>query len=249
MTSSDLIYPNESQTKILACTKGEEKQHYAPVQSKGKNPCSVRRSAKRPGKKFRVVRPLGGVSGRKVSNEEGPVALKGYHGTEKSIVESVIAGEILLRPSEGEGEWLGWGIYFWLDSERAWQWAKDRKKFKSPAVLGAVIDLGDCLNLTLKADQELLTKAYHVTAAAYDLKNIPMPENEGRLHRLDCAVIETIQCTREQAGLPRYDTILGAFSRGTQLYPGATFKASDHLQVCVVNLKCLKSFFREKEPS
>src|SRR5439155_1194366 len=51
-------------------------------------------------------------------------------------------------------DWLGHGIYFWEDSYlRALRWAeeeskKSHRKIDLPAVIGATIELGNCLNLT-----------------------------------------------------------------------------------------------------
>ena len=54
----------------------------------------------------------------------------------------------VLRPSENRWDWLGAGAYYWEGApERAMDWAK--KHCKDPAVLGAVIDLGHCMNQTV----------------------------------------------------------------------------------------------------
>lgn len=78
----------------------------------------------------------------------------GFHGCDKSVVDAVIAGKTELLASANDYEWLGSGIYFWENNEdRAWQWAKQLSTRKSssvkePAVIGAIIDLGYCLDLT-----------------------------------------------------------------------------------------------------
>ena len=89
----------------------------------------------------------------------------GFHGCDKSVVDAVVAGKTDLLSSTNGYDWLGNGIYFWENNEeRAWQWAKDLAKrknsqIKEPAVVGAIIDLGYCFDLTdstylqeLKAD-------------------------------------------------------------------------------------------------
>ena len=71
----------------------------------------------------------------------------GYHGCDRKVAERVVAGRDDLKPSQNAWDWLGHGIYFWEDSHgRALRWAKEEakhggSKIKSPAVLGAVIDL------------------------------------------------------------------------------------------------------------
>ena len=78
----------------------------------------------------------------------------GFHGCDKSVVDAVIAGKTELLASANDYDWLGNGIYFWENNEdRAWQWAKQLSTRKSssvkePAVIGAIIDLGYCLDLT-----------------------------------------------------------------------------------------------------
>lgn len=77
----------------------------------------------------------------------------GFHGTDQSIVERVVMQVEPLRPSSNSWDWIGHGIYFWEHSpSRALEFAQSasRRKnstIKTPAVLGAVIDLGNCLDL------------------------------------------------------------------------------------------------------
>ena len=84
----------------------------------------------------------------------------GYHGCDRNLAGRIVAGKTELKPSENAWDWLGHGIYLWEDSPaRALRWAEAEagragSKIKSPAVLGAVVDLGNCLNL---ADTEALT--------------------------------------------------------------------------------------------
>jgi len=59
-------------------------------------------------------------------------------------------------PSSNDYDWLGDGIYFWEhNAQRAYDFAvmmsdqphPSGQKIKKPAVVGAVINLGHCLNL------------------------------------------------------------------------------------------------------
>ena len=83
-----------------------------------------------------------------------PNLILGFHGCDESIAEKVINGGCL-KESTNDYDWLGSGIYFWENNEeRAWQWAKELSKrsnssIKTPAVIGAVIDLGYCFDLCL----------------------------------------------------------------------------------------------------
>jgi hypothetical protein len=75
----------------------------------------------------------------------GPLVL--FHGCDKDVAEAVLSGQATLQPSENDYDWLGNGIYFWVDSpERALSWANLRRS--SPSVIGAFAYPGNCLNLT-----------------------------------------------------------------------------------------------------
>ena len=72
----------------------------------------------------------------------------GYHGCDQAIINDVLTGKHDLRASRNDYDWLGNGIYFWEDSyQRAFQWALQSKRVTHPGVIGAVINLGHCLNL------------------------------------------------------------------------------------------------------
>mgnify|MGYP003492063350 CR=1 FL=1 len=63
-----------------------------------------------------------------------------------------------MKPSRNSYDWLGEGCYFWEnDPTRAFEFARDVKKCKDPFVLGAILDLGYCLDLTCR-DNILLVK-------------------------------------------------------------------------------------------
>jgi hypothetical protein len=79
----------------------------------------------------------------------------GYHGCEGVLTQQIVVGESELKASMNGHDWLGQGIYFWAhDPLRAAEWAADRRfrQLTEPGVVGAVIDLGRCLNL---AEREL----------------------------------------------------------------------------------------------
>ena len=88
----------------------------------------------------------------------------GYHGCDRDIGEMALAGELRLLKSEKSYDWLGAGIYFGeSDPLRALEWAQARRKrgtIKDPFVIGAAIDLANCLDLTLRENLELLRAAY-----------------------------------------------------------------------------------------
>ena len=67
-------------------------------------------------------------------------------------------------------------------------------KVKTRAVVGAVISLGLCLDLTSTSGLEQVRLAYNVFAAvaeATELHSIPQNNGDGLRRNLDCAVINT----------------------------------------------------------
>ena len=123
----------------------------------------------------------------------------GYHGCDESVARKLITGDSLWR-SENPYDWLGNGIYFWQDSPmRAMQWAKAEAKqsgssINNPAVIGAIIKLGNCLNLTDAYYLGLVKEAYDAYADFCKKTSTAVAANKGHDFReryLDCAVFET----------------------------------------------------------
>jgi len=179
----------------------------------------------------------------------------GYHGCDQSVARRVIAAEQELWRSEKPWDWLGHGSYFWEDSPaRAVRWAEDelhRKhgKVTSPAVIGAVIDLGNCLNLVDVGASELVKVAYEAYGVICKASATQEARNRGpglRARYLDCAVMKTLHGLREQDGLHAFDTVRGFFIEGEPLYPGAGFRELDHIQICVRHPRQILGFFQPR---
>lgn len=135
-----------------------------------------------------------------------------FHGCDSDVAHSVVQGGDLAR-SENTYDWLGHGVYFWENNpERALEWAEHaakRGRLKSPAVLGAIIDLGHCLDLTESVGCDEVAEI-HETIKLIETANpdlIP-PVNKGKtndriLRHRDCHVINQLHRQREQrATLP-----------------------------------------------
>jgi len=85
-----------------------------------------------------------------------PFSVIGFHSCDKDVGLRVLNGHDELLPSQNSWDWLGEGIYFWEQNPlRALEYAienAERRQFNktpisAPFVLGAIIDLGNCLNL------------------------------------------------------------------------------------------------------
>lgn len=104
----------------------------------------------------------------------------GYHGCDRLIINDVLTGKQALRVSRNDYDWLGNGIYFWEDSyQRAFQWALQSKRITHPGVIGAVINLGHCLNLLDVEHLETVRIAYHTLKRTAIQAETPMPVNRG----------------------------------------------------------------------
>ena len=182
-----------------------------------------------------------------------PIVL-GYHGCDRALAQKVVSGKGELRPSKNDYDWLGHGIYFWEDSpRRAMQWAQKerhaldpRVEIRTPAVVGAVIDLGNCLNLVDAEALELVKAAYQTYQAICQVSGKEEAQNKGRdfgARFLDCAVLETLHQIREETKAVPFDTVRGFFVEGKELYPGAGMRGQDHVQICVRSPKQILGYF------
>lgn len=182
----------------------------------------------------------------------------GFHGCDKSIADDVASGRLDLLASENSYDWLGHGIYFWDHSpKRALDFAQNLKdhprigvEIETPAVIGAVIDLGFCLDLLDCESLELLSGAYELLEESYRNSGFMIPQNKNLegdqdllLRNLDCAVIEILHKTNRDSKLRGFDSTRGVFFEGEELYPNSGFRQKDHIQICVRNPNCIKGYF------
>lgn len=125
-------------------------------------------------------------------------------------------------------------------------------------MLGAVIDLGNCLDLMARESLELVRRAHMRLKDAHDrdpgLGSLPVNARAGEadgdrlLRRLDCATIQYLHSFLKAEELPPFDTVRGLFTEGGPLYPGSGFAAKTHVQISVRSPQNIKGFFRVKPP-
>jgi hypothetical protein len=185
-----------------------------------------------------------------------PAFVLAFHGCDRTVARRVVGSREHLKASENEYDWLGHGIYFWENNPaRAMHWAREhatraRRKGKTfePAVVGAVIDLGKCLDL-LNADSiEPLERAYKHLKRLRQKESLSLPSNENLagstdylLRKLDCAVINFLHQTI--APDEPFDSVRAAFLEGDPIYKGAGFRRKNHIQICVRNPSNIKGYF------
>ena len=176
----------------------------------------------------------------------------GYHGCDKSVAEELIAGESFL-PSENDYDWLGHGIYFWeANPARALDFTRELRlhsaNIQIPYVVGAVIDLGYCLDLTSTAGIDAVEEGYESFAQFTAASGSQIPKNSGGpdllLRKLDCAVINHIHALLKRKHEPPFDTVRGVFIEGDRIYENSGFFKKTHTQICVCNPERIKAVFR-----
>ena len=176
----------------------------------------------------------------------------GFHGCDRAVAEKLIQG-IPFQPSENDYDWLGHGAYFWESNPlRGLEFAKElrskRHPIADPYVVGAVIDLGYCLDLLSSSGTELVEKSYQSFRDISEKAGKRMPMNTGGedllLRKLDCAVINYIHESALQKNLPGFDTVRGVFIEGGRVYENSGFYRKTHIQICVRNARCIKGVFR-----
>ena len=183
-----------------------------------------------------------------------------FHGCDKSIVDIVITGKASLKESTNKYDWIGHGVYFWDNSpSRALDFASylrdhpnkhSKQGITTPAVIGAVINLGFCLDLLDFENLQFIKQGHEILSMSYNASGWELPQNKTigstgdlLLRELDCAVIETIHQVRKRNKLRPFDSVRGVFWEGEELYPNAGFREKDHIQICMRNPNCIKGYF------
>src|SRR5882762_159468 len=117
-----------------------------------------------------------------VDSKEQRVVI-GYHGCDAAVAARVLDRRIRLKLSTNPFDWLGHGIYFWEHGpRRAYEWAMEQMQFSGvkvvqPAVLGARIDLGVCLDLLDTANTTTLGRLFAQFRRAIRDQGLPLPKN------------------------------------------------------------------------
>jgi hypothetical protein len=186
----------------------------------------------------------------------------GYHGCDKKVGERILRSDDHVDVSSNRYDWLGAGAYFWENSpERALTWAEFLKEYppapsrriSEPFVIGAIIDLGNCLDLTDATSLQIVRGGYDEFQRANEIAQADLPVNEPARggdvdlvkRHLDCAVINFVHLLRERERLKAFDSVRGVFTEGGELYPGAKIMAKTHVQICVRDPKArIRGYFR-----
>ena len=188
-----------------------------------------------------------------------PGLVIGFHGCDIDVRDRIVCDNDSLKPSDNNYDWLGNGVYFWEnDYERALDFARflkenpphnKKQKINEPAVIGAVLDLGFCLDLLDSGNLKILKQGYKLLKdlekQGFEIpENVPLIKDGDLIKRhLDCAVIEIIQQHCKEKDLPLFDSVRAVFFEGKELYPNAGFRDKNHIQIAVRNPNCIKGYF------
>lgn len=180
-----------------------------------------------------------------------PRIVVGYHGCLEPLASRLFNNEMSIddwKVSENVWAWLGHGIYFWEGSHRrAYRWAVDKARVKGgkPTVVGALIDLGRCFDLTDEQFAEFLARTFERVKREYTDQGMNLPANRGgsdSLRReLDCLIINAAML-----GTPpgTFSSVRAPFLEGPPAYPGAMIRGHTHVQSAVRDRSCILSVFR-----
>ncbi len=181
-----------------------------------------------------------------------PFQVIGFHSCDREIGLRMVNGQDQLRPSNNPWDWLGPGIYFWEDNpfrglDYAVNCAHKGQKFngniKTPFVIGAIIELGNCLNLVEPNAINIIKKAHGLLKIKSEVTGEKMPSNKGANRSLDCAVIRQLHESNKIMKEPPYDTIRSPFHEGKPIYNEANFTDGLHIEICVINPAQIKGYF------
>lgn len=189
-----------------------------------------------------------------------PSIVYGFHGMDRDAAIRILNQEDDFKHSNNNYDWLGNGVYFWENNlERAKQYAELNSQRKSssiqtPFVLGAVIELDNCLDLLDQKSNDFLKLAFEQLKMELAKEGKLMPKNRSfgkndfdfKARELDCAVIR-YACELAAAEGQPFDSVRAAFIEGTPLYDGARFFSESHIQLAVTNPNCIKGIFLPRE--
>lgn len=177
----------------------------------------------------------------------------GYHGCDVRVAEALL-GCKAFKQSQNDYDWLGPGVYFWeANPQRGLDFAieasaRRKSSIKNPTVVGAVIDLGLCLDMTTLGAIDMVKVAYESLKDTLEAAGTDLPKNGSDLllRRLDCAVVRRLHSILAEEAMS-LDTVRGVFIEGSPIYPNSGFNEKTHTQIAVRNISCIKGVFRVPE--
>ncbi len=165
-----------------------------------------------------------------------------FHGTDKKTAQRLLRGAAFSH-SQNDYDWLGRGIYFWEDGpDRAAEWARE-KHGRSGAIVGAIVQLGNCYDLMDTRNTRDLRKGAKAFSDATKKTGAEIPQNVGGRRLLDCAVLNWWLDELEMTGNV-FQTVRRGFEEGKPVFPGMAISMASHIQIAVRDPSCVLGVFR-----
>lgn len=170
----------------------------------------------------------------------------GYHACRRSVADRLLDGETF-RPSRNDWDWLGAGVYFWeFGHQRAYEWAQQWPRLKGQefTVIGAILQLGNCLDLL---DTEY-TRRLAEFGKEYLAGGGLVPSNKGPQRFGDCFLINNYCKYYEQQGdgAAAFDTVRGLFQEGDPVIEGSEIRLQNHIQIAARRPSAIVGLFRPR---
>jgi hypothetical protein len=166
----------------------------------------------------------------------------GFHGTSAEAAQRILSAGFEI--SRNEYDWLGDGAYFFQDAPaRALEWAWQRFG-DDAAVLGAEIDLEDCVDLLDIKWHGVIRESYADLLRRLSGSAQPIPRQTSGAHRLDRAVVNrTVEVLQSRRIAVR--AVRAAFTEGEQLFAGSALWSRAHVQIAVRDPRAIIRLWRE----
>ncbi len=162
-----------------------------------------------------------------------------FHGTRAEIAGDLVDGQPF-RVSSNTDDWLGSGTYFWeYAPKQAWWWAREFKRYPRPAVVGAMIRLGNCFDLLDPANVRLLKNMHDVMLEKWAASGSKIPRNGNQHKNRDCAVFNEVYL-RAEARLKPIDSARAVYvptESAKRVWERSWIYEEAHIQINVRNQK------------
>lgn len=168
----------------------------------------------------------------------------GFHGTSAEAAQRILASGFEI--SRNEYDWLGDGAYFFQDAPaRALEWARQRFG-DDAAVIGAEINLNDCVDLLDIPWERLIVRAYERYIARVVQSGAPAPRQTSGAHRLDRNVINYFVRGAAANGMT-VRSVRAVFPEGEPMFPGSALLSRAHVQIAVRDHLAVTRMWRQNE--
>lgn len=135
-----------------------------------------------------------------------------------------------------------------------------KNRSSDPFVIGLVVNLGNCLDLTNSENLRIIQKAYEGLEQSLKTADKELPKNKDLesdkhkdklLRNLDCAVINYLHDSikednakgKNKEKIEEYDTVRNMFNEGGEVYKGSSFFEKTHIQIAIRDMRCIKGIF------